>query len=175
MKTKNLFSLILMMTIVASSLSVSCKSDDDGGGGGSAAAGTIVAKVDGSNVTTIEMTTIAHISSGSLQIQGNTGGTSSKAFMLTIVGLDGEGTYPIGGGANIFNVASYIETEVDLANPTNPNVVTWQAPYDDSQVGEINISELTDSNIQGTFHYKAKNADGNIKNITNGSFNISLQ
>jgi hypothetical protein len=171
MKTKNLFSLILIMMVAVSSLSVSCKSDDDGGGGGSAASGTITAKVDGSSVTTIEMTTAAQLSGGSLMVTGNDGGSSlNKAFVLTITSVDGTGTYPIGGGANIFNVASYIETEVNSLD-----VVTWQAPYDDSEVGEINITELTDSHVKGTFSFQAKNADGNIKNITEGSFNVNLQ
>ena len=174
MKTIKHFYLFAIVLIAASIFTFSCKSDDEGGSGGGAAEGTISAKVDGSNVTTLGMTTIAHISNGNLQIQGNTGGTSSKAFMLNIVGFDGVGTYPIGGGANIFNVASYVETEVDLANPTNPNVVTWAAPYDDTQVGEINISEVNDTNIKGTFSFKAKNEAQNIKNITEGSFNIAL-
>jgi hypothetical protein len=171
MKTKNLFSLILIMMVAVSSLSVSCKSDDDGGGDGPAASGTITAKVDGSSVTTIEMTTAAQLSGGSLMVTGNDGGSSlNKAFVLTITSVDGTGTYPIGGGANIFNVASYIETEVNSLD-----VVTWQAPYDDSEVGEINITELTDSHVKGTFSFQAKNADGNIKNITEGSFNVNLQ
>ena len=171
MKSKNLFNLLLTMMVVVSSFSVSCKSDDDGGGGGPAASGTITAKVDGSSVTTIEMTTAAQLSGGSLMVTGNDGGSSlNKAFMLTIVGIDGTGTYPIGGGANIFNVASYIETDVNSLD-----VVTWQAPYDDSNVGEIHITELTDSHVKGTFSFNAKNADGNIKNITEGSFNVNLQ
>lgn len=166
--------LFFFMIITAGLISFSCKSDDDGGGGGSAAAGTISAKVDGSNVTTLDMTTAATIQSGSFQIQGNTGGTSSKAFFMTIAVFDGVGTYPIGGGANIFNTASYTETEVDLSNPMDPQMVTWVAPYDDTQVGEINISELTDTNVKGTFSFRAKNEEGNIKNITEGSFNIPL-
>src|SRR5690606_9947542 len=100
--------------------------------------------------------TFASINSGSIQIQGNTGGTSSKAIVMTIVGYDGVGTYPIGGGANVFTVASYVETEVDLSNPTNPEVVTWSAPYDDSVAGEINISEVTDTKVKGTFSFTAK-------------------
>lgn len=175
MKTIKHFYLFTIVLIAASIFTFSCKSDDDGGGGGSAAEGTITAKIDGDGFTSVEMATFATISGGSIQIQGNTGGTSSKAIVMTITSYDGVGTYPIGGGANVFNVASYVETEVDLSDPTNPNVVTWAAPYDDTQVGEINISELTDSRIKGTFHFKAKNADGNIKNITEGSFNINLQ
>ena len=171
MKSKNLFNLLLAMMVIVSSFSVSCKSDDDGGGGGPAASGTITAKVDGSSVTTIEMTTAAQLSGGSLMVTGNDGGSSlNKAFVLTITSVDGTGTYPIGGGANIFNVASYIETDVNSLD-----VVTWQAPYDDSNVGEINITELTDSHVKGTFSFNAKNADGNIKNITEGSFNVNLQ
>ncbi len=166
--------LFFFMIITIGLITFSCKSDDDGGGGGSAAAGTISAKVDGTTVTTLEMTTIAVVESGSFRLQGNTEGTSSKAFIMTIAVFDGVGTYPIGGGANIFNTASYTETEVDLSNPMNSQVVTWVAPYDDTQVGEINISELTDTNVKGTFSFRAKNADGNIKNITEGSFNIPL-
>ncbi len=171
MKKPYLFLLTILFTGL---VTFSCKSDDDGGGGGSAAEGTITAKVDGNGFTSVEMATFATISGGSIQIQGNTGGTSSKAIVMTITSYDGVGTYPIGGGANVFNVASYVETEVDLSNPTNPNVVTWAAPFDDTQVGEINISELSDSHIKGTFSFQAKNADGNIKNITEGSFNVGL-
>lgn len=167
--------MMLVAMLAISTLSLSCKSDDDGGGGGSAAEGTLTAKVDGTTMTSVEMATFATISNGNLQVQGNTGGTSSQAIVLTIVGYDGTGTYPIGGGANFFNSASYVETEVDINNPTNPVVVTWAAPYDDTQVGEINISEQTDTTIKGTFSFNAKNGDGNIKNITEGSFNVALQ
>ncbi|HLT53534.1 MAG TPA: DUF6252 family protein [Flavobacteriaceae bacterium] len=165
--------MLLVMTVSTLSLA-SCSSDDDGGSGGSASPGTLTAKVDGTTMTSVEIATFATLSNGSLQIQGNTGGTSSKAIVLTIVGFDGVGTYPVGGGANIFNVASYVETVVDLSNPTNPDVTTWQAPYDDTQVGEINISEVTETNIKGTFEYKAKAGDGSIKDITAGSFNIDF-
>lgn len=174
MKTMKQSYLFILTLFVASVFTFSCKSDDDGGGGGSAAEGTISAKIDGNGFTSVEMATFATISGGSIQIQGNTGGTSSKAIVMTITSYDGVGTYPIGGGANVFNVASYVETEVDLSDPTNPNVVTWAAPYDDTQVGEINISEVTDTHIKGTFSFKAKNEAQNIKNITEGSFNIAL-
>lgn len=172
---KNLRQIMLLVMAVATVSLTSCSKDDDGGSGGGAAQGTIVAKVDGTSVTTIEMATFAHLVSGNLQIQGNTGGTSSKAFMITIIGFDGVGTYPIGGGANIFNIAAYVETEVDLSNPTQPDVTTWQAPYDDTEVGEIKISEITSTHIIGTFKYKAKTEGENYKDITEGSFNIELQ
>lgn len=168
--------MLLVMTVTMVSLT-SCSKDDDGGGdggGGGAAVGTITAKVNGSQITTLDLVTFANISSGTLQIQGNTGGTSSKALVLTIIGYDGAGSYDLGGGANVFNVASYVETEVDLANPSNPDVQTWQAPFDDTLVGEINISEETDTHVIGTFNFQAKNVNGDqsMKNVTEGSFNI---
>lgn len=173
MKTMKKSYLIALTILLTGAFSFSCKSDDDAGAGGGAASGTISAKVDGTTVTTMEMTTAAQISGGTLMITGSNGGsTPNKSFMLSIVSLDGTGTYPIGGGANIFNVASYIETNV--SNPTNAQ--TWQAPYDDTQVGEINITELSDSRVKGTFHYRGKNVngDGSVKDITEGSFNIAL-
>ncbi len=165
-------SYLIALTIILSGLfTFSCKSDDDGGGGGGAASGTITAKVDGTTVSTIELTTAAQISGGSLMITGNDGGSpNNKAFQLSITSLDGTGTYPIGGGANVFNIASY--TEINVSDPMNAQI--WQAPYDDTQVGEINISELSDSRVKGTFSFRGKNADGNIKNITEGSFNVAL-
>ena len=155
----------------------SCSSDDDGGDGGNAAAGTIQAKVDGTLVTTLEMVTFATLSGTSnLQIQGNTGGTSSKAFVLQMQGLDGVGTYTIGGGANIINTAVYSEITVDISNPSNTVTNDWQAPFDSSVAGEIKISELTDTKVVGTFSFTGKNVNGDnsTKQITEGSFNINF-
>lgn len=166
--------------LVTSSLFLtSCSSDDDGGGGGSAAAGTITAKVDGASVTTVEIATFAtQVGSSMMQIQGNTGGTSSKAFVLNIMSYDGVGTYDIGGGefglgqANV----SYVEISFDLSNPLDFQEKTWNAPFDGGEkVGEIKVSEVTDTNIKGTFFFTAMNVEDNTqKQITEGSFNIEL-
>lgn len=155
-------------------LTFSCKSDDDGGDGGGAGAGVITAKVDGTTVTTIEMTTTASEANGNLVLIGNDGGQNpNKALNLTIVGYSGVGTYPIGGGANVFTVGTYIET--DATNPSNPVVKTWTAPYDTSVAGEIKVSEVTSTYVKGTFHFKAKDQEGGtIKDVTNGSFNVKF-
>ena len=170
---KNLRKFMLLV-IACTALLTACSKDDDGGTSGPTAEGTITAKVNGNSITTLDMVTFANLSSGTLQIQGNTGGTSSKAFVLTIIGYEGVGSYPLGGGANVFNVASYVETEVDLENPTNPNVQTWNAPFNDSVAGEINISEETETHVIGTFSFEGKNinGDGSMRSITEGSFNI---
>lgn len=165
--------MLLVVAVTMVSIT-SCSKDDDGGAQGPAAEGTITAKVNGTSVTTLEMVTFANVESGTLTMQGNTGGTSSKAFVFTIFGYDGEGTYELGGGANVFNVASYQETEVDLANPTAPEIQIWSAPFDDTVAGEINISEETETHVIGTFSFQGKdvNGDQSMRNITEGSFNI---
>lgn len=173
MKTKNFF-MIAALLFSSAVLTFSCKSDDDGGGGDGAGSGEITAKVDGTTVTSIELTTTASNANGNLMILGNDGGQNpNRAFNLTIVGFDGPGTYPVGGGANIFNVCSY--TETDASNPSNPSAKVWSAPYDNTQVGEIKISEVTSTYVKGTFNFKGKDQEGGtIKNVTEGSFNVKF-
>ncbi len=178
MKTSVKKITLLFIATVISSFALSCSSSDDGGGGGSAAEGTITAKVDGTSVTTLEMVTFATQVGTVLQMQGNTGGTSSKAFVFNLMGFEGVGTYKIGGDDLEFLAAnaSYVETEVDLSNPMAPETNTWFAPYTDEEVGEIKVSEYVEGDyIKGTFHFKAKRTEGDdIKNITNGSFNVNF-
>lgn len=169
MKTLNK-TILVLMAVFALSLT-SCKKDDDGGGDGSAAAGTVSAKVDGSSFKSLEMTSFATLTSSTLILQGSD--TSGKAISIVMNNYDGPGTYEF-SDSNVFVVGTYIQT--DINNPTNSQ--TWTAPYENSGVvGEINISDKTDTNIKGTFNFKAKNSngDGSMKNITDGSFNLKFQ
>ncbi|RXR33154.1 hypothetical protein EQG68_06625 [Flavobacterium piscinae] len=160
--------------LVTSALFLTSCSDDDGGGGGNAAAGTITAKVDGTTVTTLEITTSATLVSAggntTLSMLGTS--TSQKGFSFTINGFDGVGTYEFGGSSSVFRVASYIEANV--SNPLDSQ--TWSAPYDDdSPRGTISFSEVTDTRVKGTFTYSAKNPnDNSVKQITEGSFNVEI-
>lgn len=153
---------------------VSCSKDDDGGDGGSAGAGTITAKVDGDSFTSMEIATTAteQTTSGvtSIRVQGSN--SDGKGITLFISGFDGTGTYEIGGGDNIFTNALYLDA--DINNPLNSQ--TWSAPYDENLAGEIQVSEKTDTNIKGTFSFKAKSGnDDSLIEVTNGSFNVSFQ
>lgn len=168
-------SILVLMAVVAVSLT-SCKKDDDGGdgGGGGAASGTVSAKVSGADYNSDPLVTSAVRSDANgvstLMITSNT--LNGKNITLSINGgFDGVGTYNIGGGANVFGNASY--TEVDINNPTNSEI--WVAPYDTSVAGEIKVSEVSTTNIKGTFNFKGKNADGTFKDITEGSFNVDFQ
>ncbi len=176
MKTIKKISVLFVATVI-SSFALSCSSSDDGGGPGDAAEGTITASVNGSTVTTVEIATFASESTGFLQINGNTGGTSSKAIVINVTGFEGVGTYDIGGGSTGLGAANatYTEIIVDLSNPTAPETTIWAAPYDGgAKVGEIQVSEYVEGDyVKGTFHFEAKNQDGeDMKNITNGSFFI---
>ena len=67
--------------------------------------------------------------------------------------------------------------DVDLNNPQNSTSEIWQAPYNDSMVGEIKISEETETTIKGTFSFTGKNVNGDqsVKTIKEGSFNLTKQ
>ncbi len=163
------------MAVVAVSLT-SCKKDDDGGdvGGGQAGAGTIAAKVNGSNFSSMEIASRATISTGggttTLILQGSD--ASGKGIVITMNNFDGVGTYEF-SDSNVFMVGTYIET--DISNPQNSN--TWTAPYEGSGVvGEVKISQKTDTAIKGTFNFTGKNVNGDnsLRNVTDGSFDLNF-
>jgi hypothetical protein len=170
MKTLKKLSLIAFMALAIAS----CKKDDDGGGDGGAAQGTITAKVNGTNFTSNTALTVANqVNAGgntTVTIQGSD--NSGKGIVLIMNGFDGMGSYNIGGGANVFVTGSYVE-----ANANNPqNSQTWMAPFDDNVAGEINISEVTDTKIVGTFNFTAKNTNNStMREVTDGSFNVNFQ
>ena len=166
-------SILVIMAIVAVSLT-SCKKDDDGGGGGGAGSGTVVAKVGGSNFKSLEMASTASETnaggSTTITIQGSD--ANGKGIFIIINNFDGTGTYEF-SDSNVFVNATYVEANIN--NPMNSQ--TWSAPYQNSGVvGEVKVSEKTDTKIKGTFNFKAKNSnDQSIKNITEGSFNLDFQ
>lgn len=170
-----IFNKTLLVVLMAFAAAVSsCKSDDDGGGGGTAASGTVKAKVAGSNYSSEPSFTTATLieANGSRTISITANTLNGKNITISVIGgFEGVGSYNIGGGANVFGNASY--TEVDTSNPTDAQI--WSAPYDDTVAGEINVSEVTDTNIKGTFNFRGKNEDGSLKEITEGSFNVDFQ
>ncbi|WP_460218076.1 DUF6252 domain-containing protein [Psychroserpens sp. MEBiC05023] len=172
------FKHLMLFVMVGSLLSLtSCSSDDDGGGSGSAGAGTIVAKIDGTSFQSMSISSTATIANNGQNLVIIGSNSDGRAFSFTVFGYAGTGTYPIGGGANIANGASYTETDVDLNNPQNTTTEIWQAPYDDTQVGELRVSEQTETTLKGTFDFTCKNVGGDqsVKTITDGSFNLDIQ
>ena len=166
-------SILVVLAIVAVSLT-SCKKDDDGGDGGSASSGTVKAKVAGSNYSSdpalTSATRIDASGTSTVTITANT--MNGRNITLSIIGgFEGVGSYNIGGGANVFGNASY--TEVDVSNPMDAEM--WVAPFDESVAGKISVSEVSSTNIKGTFNFRGKNEDGSFKEITEGSFNVDFK
>ncbi|WP_111309040.1 DUF6252 family protein [Confluentibacter sediminis] len=172
---KKLKQLILLFTASCLLLVTfySCSSNDDGGSNGAAGEGTIVAKIEGDTFTSMKITSFASVVTGGAQttltMQGN---TSSQAINMIINGYEGVGTYQL-SDSNVFVIASYMEPNIN--DPLNSQ--TWSAPYQDSGVvGEIKISEETDTNVIGTFQFTCKNSnDDSTKSVTEGSFNLVKQ
>ncbi len=166
----------MLVVMVGSLLNLtSCSSDDDGGGSGNAGAGTIVAKVDGASFESLEISSGATIANGGLNLIMIGTNIDAQGFSLAISGYDGVGSYSIGGGTNIFNTVSYTETMVNLDNPTASTTEVWSAPYNDQVVGELRVSEQTETTITGTFEFTCKNpTDDSIKTVTEGSFNLEF-
>jgi hypothetical protein len=172
------FKQIMLFVMVGSLLSLtSCSSDDDGGGTGNAGSGTVTAKVDGASFQSMSISSSATIANGGQNLIIIGSNSDGEAFAITVLGYDGVGTYPIGGGANIFNSASYTETDVNLNDPVNSTTEIWTAPYNDTMVGEIRVSEVSETNIKGTFDFTCKNVGGDqsIKTIADGSYNLDVQ
>ncbi|WP_204346832.1 DUF6252 family protein [Psychroserpens algicola] len=173
------FKQFMLFVMVGSLLSLtSCSSDDDGGGAGSAGSGVLVAKVDGTSYQSLEISSSATVANGGQNLIIIATNSDGKAFAFTIFGYEGVGTYDLDGSviSNV-NVASYTETDVDLNNPQNSTTEIWQAPYDNSAVGFLKVSEETDTKVIGTFQFTCKNLNGDqsVKTVTDGSFNLNKQ
>ncbi|MDH7913251.1 DUF6252 family protein [Winogradskyella sp. SYSU M77433] len=169
--------LLLIMTVSAVTFT-SCSSSDDGGGGGNAPSGTLVAKVDGTNYESWEISSSATVANNGQNLIIIASNSDGNAFSFTIFGYEGVGTYDFDGSSiNNFNTGSYSETAVDLNNPQNSTTEMWQAPYDNSMVGSLSVSEETDDKLIGTFEFTGKNLNGDqsVKTITEGSFNLNKQ
>lgn len=175
---KNLKNLFLLMLSVSIMSLASCSSSDDGGDGGSAASGTLKATIDGNVWESWEISSSATVANNGNNLMIIASSSDGAGFSMSVFGYEGVGTYEFtGANINIFNTASYSETDVDLSNPQNSTTEIWQAPYDDTLAGTISISEETDSKVIGTFSFTCKNVngDGSVKNITDGSFNLNKQ
>lgn len=171
--------LAVFLTVITFVTFTSCSTDEEGGDG-AAPSGTLTAKVDGNDYQSMEISSSATIA--------NTGGANNlviiatnsegNAFAMTVFGYTGEGTYEFtGANLAVTNVASYTETKVNLANPTASTTEIWQAPFDDTKVGIITVSEETETKVIGTFSFKCKNVNGDnsVKDIASGAFNLNKQ
>lgn len=176
MKTLKKFGILFLATVMSTSI-ISCSGDDNGGstGGGTAAEGTITANVGGANFTSMTQgTTAVKVATGgayTITVQGTDMG--GRQIQLILNGVDGTtGTYEVSDNAGIMAIGNYTEV-----NTTTFTSQTWVAPYENSGVaGSITITEISETNIKGTFNFKARNQENaqDSKEITGGSFNVNF-
>lgn len=168
MKTIKQFGLAVTMalTLVLSSCS------SDGGSGGSGGVGTLKAKVGGTNFSSLSQAAMGIIATNgtfqNLSIFGSD--ASGKNITLTILAENvGVGTYQITDQGE-----SYISGQYNEVSGTTAQV--WAAPYDGGgTVGSIVITEITATNVKGTFSFTAQSITGTgSKAITDGVFNVAL-
>lgn len=161
------FAIVLAVTTLLSSCS---SSDGDGGGGGSTALGTMKAKIAGSNWSSMSAATAATHRNTVLIIQGSD--ATGKAIQLMAVGVTAAGTFQINDTSAIDVVASY--TQANISNPMASLV--FAAPYEGSgTVGTLTVTDLTATNVKGTFSFTGKNQSGaDTKQVTDGVFNVNL-
>lgn len=177
---RNLKQIILIVMAGAQLTFISCSTSDDGGAEGNAASGTLTAKVDGTSYQSMEISSSATVANagGAKNLVIIASNSDGNAFAITVFGYTGEGTYELtGANLAVTNTGSYTETKVNLSNPVASITKVWQAPFDATKAGSITITDETDSKVKGTFSFKSKNVngDGSVKNITEGSFDLSKQ
>ena len=152
----------------------SCSSDDGGGstGGGTTANGTIKATVDGKTITTAKAASFAVKSSSFLQISGTTMG--QEALGIIIYNFTGVGTYDVITGNDLGAIFTY--SKININDPMNTSN-TWYAPLDETTGtnGTVTVTEITETNVKGTFSFKAINDQNTYKDVKNGAFNVDIQ
>ena len=140
------------------------------GPGGGNTTGAMTAKVDGQSWSSpSSVTAVATVASapGLYVISGlqSSGGTA-QAITLSLLGIPGPGTYPLGvgsgvaGGTGIFAQASS----------------GWATPLSGT-AGTIALTTLTSTRIAGTFSFNADPTTGpasGVKVITNGTFDLPI-
>jgi len=124
--------------------------------------GSMSLKVDGTSWTA-SLAVVATNSGGLVTVTGSD--SNAHQAQVTIYNVSGTGTYQLGGSM------------------TNPNMGRWTAGVNPEQTyttslglgsGTVEITELTDTNVAGTFSFTAKNSNGDEVSITEGSFNAAI-
>lgn len=179
MKTIKFFALLCLIAVPFAI--TSCSSDDNGGGGGSASPGTIKAKVGSLNFTSgnSPLTSATKVSVGGGKYMINVIGTdmSGRSLQLMLNGIELEpNTYEIGGDNLISIIGTYTEINTSTFESSS-----WAAPHEgNAVVGSITITEISETNIKGNFHFNARKQsssggwEDDYKNVTNGAFNVDF-
>lgn len=167
--TRSMFAALVCVALVFTG----CKKDDDGGMGGAAAEGNLTATVNGNSFQSLEGTTAAQeTNSGGVRVIAVSAGTiDSENLQMIVQNFDGVGTYSL----NLINIGTYSYLP-DPSNPDPNTVVIYSTATGSGNVGEINISSYSATNVEGTFSFTGYNINdpSDTTTVTNGAFNMAL-
>lgn len=126
----------------------------------------MVATFDGSQWTATVITTQTPLAG--VRIISGTNPLNGRSIVLTVNSITKTGDYDIGGFANtntatlVMGLTTYSTQSLDINAPA---------------VGKVTITELTDSQMKGTFNFSATNTAvaTDTKSISGGRFAINLK
>lgn len=167
--TIQIFALLCVVGLFA----FSCSSDDDNNSGPQYTEGAITFKMDGAKFSTIPMVTYAMMDEGVIYLSGVTGDDVARTISISLNGSE-LGTYKIGG--DYVNSGILFETTEDENNPEGGSMEIWAAPFGDGLNGEVTVTKITSTHVEGTFNFQAKNTTGDqsVRNLTDGAFNVKI-
>ncbi len=156
MKTRTLILMLLAGTMI---LIGSCnKNDDDNPVAGN---GSMSLTVDGSSWTA-SLSVQAVNTNGVINVTGSD--SQAKQAAVVLYNVTSTGTYQI-GPANPSNMLRWTEGVGQTDTYTANGIIGS---------GTVTITELTSSNIKGTFSFTGYNTAGTTKAVTNGKFEANF-
>jgi hypothetical protein len=156
MKTRTLLVLVAIFTTFALS---SCKKSNDTGNPATGN-GSISLTYDGNNWNA-SLSVQAINTNGIINVTGSD--SDARQASVILMGVTTPGTYEI--------------------TTTSGNSLRWTEGLDPSQTysangiigsGSITVSEISVTNIKGTFSFTGQNTNGESRNITNGAFEANF-
>lgn len=167
---KILNSGIAIVALFTLALAASCSDDDSNSNGGVLQSGTYIsASVDGQPFETLSVggvtTAVATKTNAGDQslIMISASAQNTNTMVITLLGVNGTGTYQLNGDNNENNVSF-----VDFATS-----ISYNSSADcQGARGTINVTHFDEQKIEGTFEFVGKNDDNctNSKTVTSGSF-----
>lgn len=162
---KTLAKFLFISFLAVSLLSGCSKKEDDNTEpeNNNTAAGSLSCKVAGT-AWTASLAVVATNSGGVLTVTGSD--SNAKQCQVIVYNPDGTGTYTLGGSMTNPSTGRWTES-------LDPNTGTYTTSMG-LGTGTVEITELTDTSIKGTFSFTAKNLEQTDISITEGSFNANF-
>ena len=158
--------LVLILGVFVLLTACSKKDDNPTESESNPAGGKMTAKINGTDWSA-KTSVVGVYTNNILTVTGqnNPGGTSSEQMQIVITNITktGEYTLSIFGNTGRFTVA------------TSPTDITTYLTMD-QVAGTVNVTSLDSKGAKGTFSFTAKNSNdqNDVKEITNGSFEVTF-